>query len=69
MRFKRNKGNLPGITYNLEFQLSEWNTYIPENGVIKFPLEQWLEGVWVTGKIVITSNGKCKIVLHGQYEL
>ena len=56
------------VLYNLEWQLTEGNPFIPENGTNKLYLEQWLEGVWVYGMVTINSNGKCKIVLHGQIE-
>ena len=56
------------LLFNLEFQLTEGNPYIPENGTNKLYLEQWLGDIWVYGLITITTNGKCKIVLHGQIE-
>ena len=56
------------VLYNLEWQLTEGNPEIPENGVNKIYIEQWLEGVWVYGTFNINSNGKCKIVLHGKME-
>ena len=65
LRVETPSGN---VTWNCEWQLTEGNPIIPENGNYKEDWEGWIGPIYYMGKVVINPNGKFKIVLHGSIE-